>query len=273
MMRKDIPRLIRRIRFHRIECLLNSNGFQIPERIRELNGLSLMSISLDGPREINDAYRGEGAYDQALRALAAARAHGIPVQILMTLTGRFQEAYRHVLNLAEEYDCFIGMNILRPRLSVDGREGMSVENYTQQARDFLDYLLRHRSARLPYPPWLLKRFRDWPEDYDRCYIPRGESLGSLPEFPCISGRFMITIDPSGDLFGCARHCYRNPLANCADGDVARAWENLEAAPCRACLDFGWTLLNGACSFRPSFLFGLLKVMAGRDRKAAGASGD
>lgn len=268
MMRKDISRLVRRIRARGIECLLNSNGFQVPERIAELEGVDMMSISLDGTREINDAYRGEGTYEQAVRALASARSRGIPVQILMTLTGRFQEAYRHILELAEKYDCFIGMNILRPRLSADGREGMSVENYTQQARDFLDYLIRHRHPRLPYPAWLLKRFRDWPRDYEHCYIPKGESLGPLTDLPCISGRFMITIDPSGDLFGCARHCYRNPLANCADGDVERAWRNLESPPCRACLDFGWTLLNGACSFRPAFLWGLFRVMKAKEFRPA-----
>jgi len=88
----------------RIEFTIQTNGTFIDDEWAELfreHGF-LVGISIDGPREIHDAFRvdkgGKGSFDRVMRGLEVLRAHGVEYNTLTTLhsanADRAVEVYR-----------------------------------------------------------------------------------------------------------------------------------------------------------------------------------
>lgn len=258
MMHPEISEIIRKISDHRIEIILGTNGLQVAERIEELSPVKTFSISLDGPREHHDYYRGAGSYDTAMKAIQAARNRGKGVQIQFTMTKDLVKSFEYIRSVAGELGCFIGINILRPQRQAEGGMKNPDESTEQEIDLFLDYLIETRPPELPYPRSLLKRLKSWPYDYGRDVIIRQEDLRGYDAIRCSAGRFMIAIDNRGNIYPCAKWFYTRPLENCGDGDIARAWRDLPAVQCAACLDPGFNLLNDTLRFNPASLLGLLR---------------
>lgn len=256
MMHPQIAEIIRGIAAHRIEILLGTNGLKVAERIDELSLVSTFSISLDGPREHHDYYRGHGSYDAAMKAIRAVRDHGKRVQLQYTMTKDLVNCFEYVKSVAEELGCFIGINVLRPQRRAEGGVVNPDEATDQEIDDFLNYLIGTRFRVLPYPPSLLRRLKTWPYDYGRDVIVGKSALRGYDAIPCSAGKFMIAIDNRGDIYPCAKWFYTRSLENCADGDVKRAWRELPAVRCVACLDPGFNLLNDTLRFNPSSLLRL-----------------
>ncbi len=258
MMYPHIAEIVQRIGDHKIELLLGSNGLTVAERIDELASVNTFSISLDGPRELHDYFRGDGSYDVALKAVRAAREHGKRVQLQYTMTRDLKNSFEHVNKVAGELGCFIGINFLRPQRQAGGSIVNPDEASNQEIKEFIDYLIKTRPAPLPYPASILKRVSNWPYEYGRDVIIRQEDLKGYYPIPCSAGKFMIAIDNKGDIYPCAKWFYTRPLENCLDGDIQRAWRELPEVNCRACLDLGFNLLNDTLRFSPSSMLNLLR---------------
>ncbi len=261
MMHPGIGEIVRRIAGHRIEIILGTNGLQVAERIEELSPVKTFSVSLDGPREHHDYYRGAGSYETAIEAIRAARGRGKGVQLQFTMTKQLVESFDYVRSVAKELGCFIGINILRPQRQAEGGVKNPDEATEEEIDLFLDYLIETRPPELPYPRSLLERLKSWPYDYGRDVITKKSDLRGYDAIPCSAGRFMIAIDNRGNIYPCAKWFYTRPLENCADGDIRRAWRELPDIRCAACLDPGFNLLNDTLRFNPASLLGLLRNFA------------
>lgn len=265
MMYPHIADVVRRIGEHKIELLLGSNGLNIAERIDELAPVNTFSISLDGPRELHDYYRGDGSYDIAMNAVRAARERGRRVQLQYTMTRDLINSFEHVSRIAFELGCFIGINFLRPQRQARGLVVSPDEASNQEIEKFIYYLIKTRPEALPYPTPLLKRVVNWPYEYSRDVIIRRKDLQGYIPIPCSAGKFMVAIDNIGDIYPCAKWFYTRPLGNCIDGDMKKAWRELPEVNCQACLDLGFNLLNDTLRFSPSSLLNLLRSFRTKPR--------
>ncbi len=269
MLRKDIGAVISRVKAAGMNCSLNTNGLLIPERIEEIAGTDLLSISLDGPPDIHDYYRGEGTYRKVIGAIEAGRRRGIRVQLQFTLTRDLAQAFAHVDSVAREYGCFIGINFLRPQDKIEGVRVEAAEASDEEIGAFLDDLIGHPRRVLPYPKHILRYVRRWPYGFGRHLITDREDLKSFRPIPCQSGRYLAAIDNRGDIFPCTKLFYSEPLGNCLDGDIEGAWLRLKPVNCQACLDLGCNLINDLLRFHPFALAGLLRNWHPRVRRPAG----
>ncbi len=272
MMYPEIVPLIRLISEKKIECLLNTNGVLVLDKIDDLDGVDIYSISLDGPRELNDYYRGDGVYDKVLSTVAEVRRRGKRVQLQYTMTRDLRESFAHVNGIAEEYGCFIGINFLRPQHQASGKVVTPGEVSQEEILDFIDWLIRARPPAVPYPPHLLKYVRNWPFDFRRHLIIGKSDLRGFRPIPCAAGKFMIAIEHQGNIFPCTKQFYGNPIGNCTDGDIKKAWANLRPIRCQACLDLGCNLLNFNIQFVPSTLLGLSRILVSRSRRGSEKAG-
>ncbi len=257
-LRKDIGEVIDRVKAAGMDCSLNTNGVLVPARIEEIAGADMFSISLDGPPDLHDYYRGEGTYKKALAAVEAGRERGIRVQLQFTLTREISRAFAHVEAVAREHGCFIGINFLRPQDRVEGVRVEASEAGDEEIRAFLEDLIRNPRRTLPYPKYILRYVLDWPYDFGRHLIADEKDLKGFKPIPCQSGRYLMAIDNRGDIFPCTKLFYSEPLGNCLDGDIETAWKNLRPVNCEACLDLGCNLINDLLRLHPPALVGLLR---------------
>jgi len=90
------------IGYRRVEVV--TNGLLVPRQLDRLAPLSAVQlhVSLDGPREVHDALRGEGAYDRAVAAARAALERGVALGLSGVLMRPTLARIDHVLELAAE---------------------------------------------------------------------------------------------------------------------------------------------------------------------------
>jgi mycofactocin radical SAM maturase len=206
-------------RAHQVGVKFSTNGVKLtPERARWLADSDYVDvqISLDGATaEVNDAVRGPGSYDTAIRAmrnLADAGFRGFKLSVVMTRgnVGQLDQ----FAEIADTYGAQLRITRLRP----SGR-----------GADVWDELHPTAEQQLELYRWLLARGEK---------VLTGDSffhlnaLGSDP-LPglnlCGAGRVVCLIDPVGDVYACPFAIHQEFLAgNVRDeGGFARVWTDSE----------------------------------------------
>jgi MoaA/NifB/PqqE/SkfB family radical SAM enzyme len=185
LLRPDAVALLRGLRAanteHRVTTALNTNGFPITRDVAHgLVGLvEQVRVSLDGDRGPNDAMRGPGSFDAAMRALACLRDAGFEPRVMITVTPTVLPGLADLLcRLVERGITDIKINPFRPI----GR-GTRHPEWTVSGGDIVAAI---RQA--------------WQRSHpDRPYVaPR--SAGP-EQTHCGVGRF-LNIMPNGDVFPC-----------------------------------------------------------------------
>ncbi len=100
LLRRDAGAIVRHLESRGVHTAMNTNGWFVPERIDELEGLDLACVTLDGTPEVHDAQRHRGSYDRAIQAIELLVARGVRVVTMTVLTPRGVETVGHVLDVA-----------------------------------------------------------------------------------------------------------------------------------------------------------------------------
>ena len=224
---------------HDVGVKFSTNGVKItPEIARRLAGRDYVDvqISLDGATpEVNDAVRGRGSYEVALRAmgnLADAGFAGFKISVVMT---------RHNVGQLDEFKAIadrFGAQLRITRLRPSGR-GADVWDELHptagQQRELYDWLVAHGTDVLTG---------------DSFFHLSGFG-GALPGLNlCGAGRVVCLIDPVGDVYACPFAIHPSFLAgNVRDpGGFAGVWQHSElfarlrrpqaGGACESCSAFG-----------------------------------
>jgi len=214
--RPDFWELIGYATGHGVGVKFSTNGVKItPGAARTLAGLDYVDvqISLDGAtRAVNDAVRGQGSYDVALRAmanLAAARVSGFKISVVMT---------RHNLSQLDEFKAMadrFGAQLRITRLRPAGRGAgvwADLHPTAAQQRELYDWLLAHGDDVLTGDSFFhLSGY--------------GDALPGLNL--CGAGRVVCLIDPVGDVYACPFAIHQSFLAGNvrAPGGFATVWQD------------------------------------------------
>jgi mycofactocin biosynthetic radical S-adenosylmethionine protein MftC len=216
--RADFWELVDYATQHHVGVKFSTNGIKItPEVARRLAGSDYVDvqISLDGATaEVNDAVRGAGSYDTALRAmrnLADAGFTGFKISVVMTRHNVGQlDAFKAI---ADSFDAQLRITRLRP--SGRGADVWDELHPTaQQQRELYDWLVLHGEDVLTGDSFFhLAGF--------------GDSLPGLNL--CGAGRVVCLIDPVGDVYACPFAIHDNFLAGNvrAPGGFAHVWRESE----------------------------------------------
>ncbi|MFI8997563.1 mycofactocin radical SAM maturase [Streptomyces sp. NPDC053542] len=177
---------------HQVGVKFSTNGLRItPERARRLAATDYVDvqISLDGAtREVNDAVRGPGSYDMAIRAmenLAAAGFENFKISVVMTRQNVSQ--LDDFAAIADRYGAQLRITRLRP--SGRGADVWDELHPTaEQQLELYDWLVGHGERVLTGDSFF-----------------HLNALGSEP-IPglnlCGAGRVVCLIDPVGDVYAC-----------------------------------------------------------------------
>jgi MoaA/NifB/PqqE/SkfB family radical SAM enzyme len=103
LLREDAPEILRHLKRAGVHVSMNTNGWFVPERIAELDGLDLACITLDGPEAVHDRQRRDGSYARVLRAIECLRARGVGVVTMTVVTAAGIDHVDHVLDVARAH--------------------------------------------------------------------------------------------------------------------------------------------------------------------------
>jgi mycofactocin radical SAM maturase len=216
--RPDFWELVDYATAHRVGVKFSTNGIKItPEVARRLAASDYVDvqISLDGATaEVNDAVRGAGSYETAIRAmrnLADAGFRGFKISVVMTRENVDQlDAFKAI---ADCYDAQLRITRLRP--SGRGADVWDELHVTAaQQRQLYDWLVGNGEAVLTGDSFFhLAAF--------------GDALPGLNL--CGAGRVVCLIDPVGDVYACPFAIHDNFLAGNvrSAGGFATVWRESE----------------------------------------------
>jgi mycofactocin radical SAM maturase len=236
--RPDFWELIDYATDHHVGVKFSTNGVKITPAVAQRLAASDyvdVQISLDGATaEVNDAVRGVGSYDTALRAmqnLADAGFSGFKISVVMTRNNVEQlDAFQAI---ADRFKAQLRITRLRP----SGR-GADVWNElhptAEQQRQLYDWLVAHGEDVLTGDSFFhLAAF--------------GESLPGVNL--CGAGRVVCLIDPVGDVYACPFAIHDNFLAGNvrSPGGFQQVWQHSDLF-----LDLRRPQTGGACTSCSAF---------------------
>jgi len=216
--RPDFWELVDYATAHHVGVKFSTNGLRItPEVARRLAGSDYVDvqISLDGATaEVNDAVRGRGSFEMAMRAmqnLAQAGFAGFKISVVMTRQNVPQlDAFKAI---ADSFGAQLRITRLRP--SGRGADVWDELHPTAaQQRDLYDWLVAHGENVLTGDSFFH-------------LAGYGQELPGLNM--CGAGRVVCLIDPVGDVYACPFAIHEEFLAgNVRDpGGFARVWRGSE----------------------------------------------
>ncbi len=219
LLRDDIGQLIRHAKSKNLLVNLSSNGALVPEKIKEIVGVDVLNLSLEGPSNVHDGLKGQGSYEEVMRALEVALRYGINVRLCMTLNGMNLGEADHVLGIAKKY---------------------SVKVFFQPA--ISSKLLVHPDPFIAAPEAFRKKINELIIKKKSGTDFIGNSLSSLRYFLnwpdkrsifCGAGIIFCRFEPDGTMYPCSRTIEQD-YAIKWEGDCMGSFSKLKNACCQAC---------------------------------------
>ena len=219
--RSDFWELVDYATSHQVGVKFSTNGVRIDEKVAQRLAASDyvdVQISLDGATaEVNDAVRGPGSFDMAVRALENLKNAGFTdAKISVVVTRENVTQLDQFKALADRYDATLRITRLRP----SGR-GADVWDdlhpLPEQQKDLYDWLVAHGENVLTGDSFFH-------------LSAVGDGQRALPGLNlCGAGRVVCLIDPIGDVYACPFAIHDNFLAGnvVADGGFETVWQTSE----------------------------------------------
>ncbi len=214
--RSDFWELVDYATAHQVGVKFSTNGVKIDKKVAARLAASDyvdVQISIDGATaEVNDAVRGPGSFDMAVRALANLAEAGFKdAKISVVMTRHNVPQLDEFKALADKYGATLRITRLRP--SGRGADVWDELHPTQaQQRDLYNWLVAHGDGVLTGDSFFhLSAF--------------GDALPGLNL--CGAGRVVCLIDPIGDVYACPFAIHENFLAGnvTTPGGFQEVWQH------------------------------------------------
>jgi MoaA/NifB/PqqE/SkfB family radical SAM enzyme len=263
LIRPDVADLIRHAREKGMSCLLSTNGLLVPEKINELKDLSAIVLSLDAAGPANDEVRGEGVFEAAKEAVAAAKDAGIPIKINSVLSANSAPHLESFLEFLEDYDLSVTFNVVRSGNSNLWYKAASLRDSDEEIKTLLEKLsyLAKRNHRILFSSLIYKYGSFW-KDYSKDRYEKGELSEKDPILQkgphCQAGRYFMNIGPDGSVYPCVVTTGEISGGNAVSDGVEECWKALHDHSCEACYTPCLVEINYLFSLHPKVLLHFLQ---------------
>ena len=187
-----IEGLVNRFSSARLRFSMQSNLWLLTDQYCELFSKHHFSLgtSLDGPRQINDAQRGDGYFNKTMNGIRLAQSYDLPVSVIATFTNlsikRWQEVFDFFM---DEKLPFVIHSVVQSIHSENGFE-MTADELDNFMNDAFEYYLDH-SHLINVPT------------FNALCKGAVSKLGQVCTFTNCLGSF-LAIDPDGGIYSCQR---------------------------------------------------------------------
>lgn len=232
LIREDIGKIVERIKERGIECGFNTNGTLVPQKIEELRRTDMICVSIDGPKEMNDANRGKGSFEKIMAGVDAALKAGIKVHTTTVLTRYNCQSVDWIVEMAKKKGIRAEFNLLfhQSEAKSDSDRFMAENRVLRKAaRQILAY--KKQGAPILFSEKVYRYVVQWSDYKKRLF------LGEKPDFdyiPCYAGRFMMFIDTDGKVYPCVQLIDIFKALDFRQVGIKKAWDNCAKHSCKAC---------------------------------------
>jgi MoaA/NifB/PqqE/SkfB family radical SAM enzyme len=205
LLRPDIGEIIRHAKAVGFSVFISTNGWRASERAADLALVDHVNLSLDGPRELHDEIRGQGAFDQAFNALDVCREQRVRVSFQCVLSKFNVEHPEEVLELARLRGIPVMFQPATKWLNSSLKPNPFAPEPEKHARAIEKLIaLKKQGALIRNSFTGLQHVAHWP--------------ASTP-IPCGAGTFTATIESDGSMVAC-HHQIAEFLSSTPDTDPA-----------------------------------------------------
>ena len=252
LMRKDVGELVDHLKARGVNVAMNTNGWYFAQKIDVVAKLDLVCITLDGPREINDAQRHPGAHDRVLEAIDLAKSCGVKVITMTVMTHGGLDTVDYVLQVARDKGIRAFFQIEHP---ADGDTNKHIG--PQLADDTIASVARH----------LLKRKEEgWPVGPSKTFLTQlagSDNHGARRLYNCencFASRYFLSITPTGYVVPCPLTFRGEGQFNGREVGFATAFEKLAQPTDAGCSCNPTTELNYLLHFRAEPILNALELV-------------
>ncbi len=167
-----------------------TNGALIRERIDEIGDADMVSVSIDGPRDIQDANR-SASYDMVIEGLDTMSTRGIRFNLFAVIGNHNIDSLGHVIDLAEHFGTAAFFQPIRIQKEDKAGNARLYFPEARQMREAVAYLTDEKRKGRP-----VASSYDYLETIGECW-PSG-----MPGVRCYGGRLFCFITPDGFVTQC-----------------------------------------------------------------------
>ncbi|MBT3923212.1 MAG: radical SAM protein [Nitrospina sp.] len=254
LVRKDIYALVKRAKENGLITHLYTNGALVERNLDTIKQLDGVFISLDGPEEIHDKYRGKGTFQEAMRAIEVCSKY-VPVFIMTVLTNENKSSIQYISDLSSRYGALVNYQpVLQvPSLSTDVTDyKLSHEDLKECIEKILE--LKNKNPRIALSKTYLKRMLNREPNLQK----KGHQLGIVK---CWNGTASCQIDADGSVHSCLHINDTEKALNLEENNFKEAFEYLGHCSCTTCNVTCSVEYNFWLSFNPESIINLVKLMA------------
>ena len=188
LLRRDLGDLIVYAKSLGFQVFVSTNGHFVPKRIEDLRPVDNLNFSLDGPREVHDAVRGSGAFEDTLRASRVAREAGLPFSFQCVLARHNLDCLEDTLAITREQGAWMMFQPATQWLdssTAPNPLAPPVAGYRNAIAQLLQ--LKQAGAPVANSKAGLRHLARWPD---------------ATHIRCLAGRLMVMVEPDGTLLSC-----------------------------------------------------------------------
>lgn len=256
LLREDVGEIINYIKACGISCVINSNGYLVPEKIHDIKRVNTLVLSLDGNERMHDLNRGKGSFKKVMRAYERAMENGIPLHTATILTRNNLNAIDFVLEFAKKNNVWTQFNIVVDKLFTNhrGTSKTDIEPY----KEAIKKLLQRKTE--GYPVYFSSRAFEYVLKWDDYH--RENFVGSTPDFPyvrCSAGKYRCVVDADGNMYPCEILIGKTPGYNILKDDEDYIFSHLSRHNCKACYLVQQNEFNLLYQLNPTVILNYLRM--------------
>lgn len=174
LLRKDIGKLVDYAADLFPIVTLTTNALLLKKRINEVRNVNYFTISLDGPREVTDRFRGKGTFNKTIEGIKVAKERGMEVIINAVIskanTENNFEGIKKLIEIAKSLNCKLNFSTIY----ADQFNQRTINNCiptTQalnRALDLIKEYKREKSSFIMFSDPCIERLK-YPKKWNKCF--------------------------------------------------------------------------------------------------------
>lgn len=220
LIRQDIGEILEYVKSKGIVSKINTNGFLVGRKIKDLACADQINLSFDGPEHIHDQIRGSGSYKALFEAVSMLYKNNKKMAFHTVISKYNANALNFILDKCRE---------------------VNLGTYFQPATEL--YMLKkdtniHSIAKDDFARAIKILIRSKKEK-NKYVLNSLAGLRHLSYWPsprrifCTAGRIMFRINPAGEIYNCERFPASN-VFNCLNGGIKEAMRSKGFPGCSQC---------------------------------------